>query len=151
MIVDWWVTLFSTAVRTVLAVTSLGLAAAACLATGVRPLFSALGWKRAAASADEHVPELEERWTTVAAFADRVRRHALSMVSEDSIVSPVLSGADDMARFLEIAPGCYYLLGAATEEHGVQGHHQGRFAIDDRSLALGLELSLRVIDEYLGE
>lgn len=85
------------------------------------------------------------------AFADRVRRHALSMVSEDSIVSPMLSVADDMARFLEIAPGCYYLLGAATEEHGVQGHHQGRFAIDDRSLALGLELSLRVIDEYLGE
>ena len=56
-----------------------------------------------------------------------------------------------VTRFLEIAPGCYYLLGAATEEHGIQGHHQGRFAIDDRSLALGLELSLRVIDEYLGE
>ena len=86
-----------------------------------------------------------------AAFADRVRRHARRIVSEDSIVSPMLSVADDMARFLEIAPGCYYLLGAATEEHGIQGHHQGRFAIDDRSLALGLELSLRVIDGYLGE
>lgn len=86
-----------------------------------------------------------------AAFTDRVKRHALDLVSEESIVSLVVSAGDDVARFLEIAPGCYYRLGAATEEHGLQGHHQGRFAIDDRSLALGLELSLRVIDEYLGE
>ena len=86
-----------------------------------------------------------------AAFADRVKRHALDLVSEDSIVSSVLLVGDDMARFLEIAPGCYYQLGAATEEHGLQGHHQGRFAIDDRSLALGLELSLRVIEGYLVE
>lgn len=86
-----------------------------------------------------------------AAFADRVKRHALDLVSEDSIVSSVLLVGDDMARFLEIAPGCYYQLGAATEEHGLQGHHQGRFAIDDRSLRLDLELSLRVIEGYLAE
>ncbi len=82
-------------------------------------------------------------------FTERVRRHGIALVGEDQISSLSLSAGDDMARFLEIAPGCYYLLGAADAEKGPQGHHQPRFAIDDTSLALGLELSLRVIDDYL--
>ena len=84
-------------------------------------------------------------------FAERVRRHGVALVGKDSIALSTRSAADDMARYLEIAPGCYYFLGAADADKGLQGHHQPRFAIDDSSLALGLELSLRVIEEYLAE
>ena len=85
-----------------------------------------------------------------AAFAQRVHRHALELVSEKAILEPAIPGADDMAYFLQKAPGCYFFLGAADGSKGPQAHHQSHFYIDDRCLALGLELSLRVIDEYLG-
>ena len=84
-------------------------------------------------------------------FSQRVRRHAIDLVGADSILEPVKSAADDMAFFMQRAPGCYFFLGAADPSKGPQNHHQPRFAFDDRSLALGLELSLRVIDEYLAE
>ena len=85
-----------------------------------------------------------------AAFAQRVRGHAVNVVGQDGVGAITIAGADDMAYFLQEAPGCFYFLGAADQQKGPQVHHQPRFAIDDRALALGLELSLRVIEDYLG-
>ncbi len=84
-----------------------------------------------------------------AEFAQRVRGHAASIIGEQSILEIAIAGADDMAYFLREAPGCFFFLGAADQTKGAQVHHQPRFAIDDRALALGLELSLRVIEDYL--
>ena len=69
MMIDWSFTLFSTGVRTALTVGALTLAGVALVAAGLKPLVAALGWTRAAATADEAAPQLEERWTTVASFA----------------------------------------------------------------------------------
>lgn len=99
MVLDWWLTLFSTTVRTVLTVTSLGLAAVACLAAGVRPLLAAIGWKSAAASADEHVPELEERWTTVASFA--VSEHQPTTSEGRAMLEQVTSEAVALGRLVK--------------------------------------------------
>ena len=85
-----------------------------------------------------------------AAFTRRVRRHAVELVGAESIIEPAVSASDDMAYFLQKAPGCYFFLGGAGAPAGPQNHHQPRFAFDDRCLALGLELALRVIEEYLG-
>ena len=83
------------------------------------------------------------------AFSQRVHRHAEDLVGDKSIIQVTIPASDDMASFLQKAPGCYFLLGGADAPLGPQNHHQPRFAFNDRSLALGLELSLRVIEEYL--
>lgn len=69
MAVDWWLTLFSTTVRLALSAASVALAAAALVLAGFVPLRDALRFARAASEADGEVPQLEERWTTVASFA----------------------------------------------------------------------------------
>jgi len=60
------------------------------------------------------------------------------------------TGADDMALFLEKAPGCYFLLGARNEERGIRyPHHHPRFDFDEEALGLGVEFGLRLIEAYL--
>ena len=99
MVVDWWLTLFSTSVRTVLTVASLGAMVVACLAAGVRPLMAVLGWKHAAASADDEVPELEERWSTVASFAESAHRPATD--EGRAMLEQVTSEAVALARLVK--------------------------------------------------
>jgi hypothetical protein len=118
MALDWWLTLFSTPVRTVLTVTSLGLAVVACLAAGVRPLLATLGWKRAAVSADDHVPELEERWTTVASFAvsesqptTSEGRAMLEQVTSEAIALGRLVKPQQVARPRAVRPALLALAG----------------------------------------
>ena len=86
-----------------------------------------------------------------AAFAERVKAQAAKLVGDKAIIPIAIAGADDMAYYLQKAPGCFFFLGGADAGKGPQVHHQPRFYYDDRSLALGLELSLRVIEEYLRE
>lgn len=83
------------------------------------------------------------------AFSHRVQRHAVDLVGPQSMQEYAITAADDMSRFLQRVPGCYFFLGAADAIKGPQTHHQARFVFDDRCLALGLELGLRVIEEYL--
>jgi amidohydrolase len=59
-------------------------------------------------------------------------------------------GAEDMAFFLESAPGCYFFLGSQNEEQGfVHPHHSPRFDIDEAALPIGVEIMTRVIMRYL--
>ena len=69
MSLDWWLTILDTSVRTMLTTGSLVIALGALLFFGVRPVIDALGWTRAAENVDDEIPQLEERWTTVANFA----------------------------------------------------------------------------------
>ncbi len=80
------------------------------------------------------------------AFAELVRRHAAALVGAESVRERVVSASDDMAYFLQKAPGCYYHLGGTEEAASL---HQPHFNFDDRSLALGLELNLRVVEDYM--
>jgi len=84
-------------------------------------------------------------------FTSQVLRHATNLVGEDSVWEHRITAADDMARYLQLAPGCYFWLGAADAEKGPQTLHQPNFVFDERCLALGLELAVRVIDEYLSD
>ena len=50
-------------------------------------------------------------------------------------------GADDMAYFLEAAPGAYFMLGAAPPHaERVYPHHHPKFDFDEAALPIGIEL-----------
>jgi amidohydrolase len=59
-------------------------------------------------------------------------------------------GGDDFSALQEQAPGCYFFVGAGSEESGaVWPHHHPRFRIDERALAVGtrahVEIALRAL------
>lgn len=70
MAIDWWFTIFSTGVRMILTTASLSLTAAILLYFSIKPIRESLGWTNAAENVDSEIPQLQERWTTVANFAN---------------------------------------------------------------------------------
>ena len=51
-------------------------------------------------------------------------------------------GADDFADYLVNKPGVYGLLGSQSGEETAYGHHHEKFDIDERALALGVEIEV---------
>lgn len=106
MLTDWALTLFDTRWRVLLTSASLLLSVFVLVRTGWKPIRRALGWSSAAKDVDLFVPQLEERWRTIAGFAesgrqledpmsqamlDRVRHESVAMnrlVRPERIVSP---------------------------------------------------------------
>ena len=80
-----------------------------------------------------------------AALAALVRRHAEAWVGPESVPERIVSASDDMACFLQQVPGCYYHLGGTEEAASL---HEPHFDFDDRTLALGLEINLRMVEEF---
>ncbi|MBV9325062.1 MAG: amidohydrolase [Chloroflexi bacterium] len=59
-------------------------------------------------------------------------------------------GADDMSEFLNAVPGCYFFVGAANAERGLQSpHHSPTFDFDERALDIGVQMLTSVALEYL--
>ena len=86
------------------------------------------------------------------AMADLVHRAAAATVGEDrvDIAVPITVG-DDVACFLERAPGCYFLVGAGHPERGpVPPHHSAYFDIDKAALPVGVETLVRASLVVLG-
>lgn len=60
-------------------------------------------------------------------------------------------GSEDMSRFLERVPGCYYNIGSAHPAGAdTFPHHSGRFNPDERALSLAVEVGVRVLEAALG-
>jgi amidohydrolase len=60
-------------------------------------------------------------------------------------------GAEDFAYYLERCPGSYFRLGCRNEEKGiVHPYHSSLFDIDEDVLPFGVEMFIRIIDQYLG-
>ena len=55
---------------------------------------------------------------------------------------------DDMAEFINRAPGAYFLLGAGDPVR--PPHHNARFVFDEECLPLGVEIFARAALDYLG-
>jgi amidohydrolase len=81
-----------------------------------------------------------------------VRRAAAATVGEAHIVADAMTtGSDDMAYFLNSAPGCYFLVGSQNPAKGCTApHHSARFNFDEDVLPIGVEVLLRSVLEYLG-
>lgn len=98
MTLDWSFTLFSTGVRTGMTIGSVTLAIAALIAVGVPPLLAALRISHAASNADDEVPQLEERWTTVTSFANS--EHQPTSKTGKAMLQQVTSEAVAMGRLV---------------------------------------------------
>ncbi len=71
MLIDWGVTLFDVRFRVLLTTSTLLCGLVALIGTGWRPIREALGWTTAAEQVDQRVPQMEERWLTVASIAGK--------------------------------------------------------------------------------
>ncbi len=86
-----------------------------------------------------------------AAMTERVRSLAREVVGEERVLEPnPIMGGDDMALWLEQAPGCYFFVGARDESRGInKPHHHPQFDIDEASLSLAVELLSKGVLDYL--
>jgi amidohydrolase len=57
--------------------------------------------------------------------------------------------SDDMAYFLQRAPGCYFNVGTANEARGLTAsNHHPRFDIDEDALPIGVQMLVGVVERY---
>lgn len=87
-----------------------------------------------------------------AQMAKLVEKVADRVIGRENIVSENVSVmlGDDFAEFSNRIPGVYYFIGTRSEEaNSTYEHHNPHFTIDEKSLAIGLELQAEIIFEYL--
>ncbi|WP_339912206.1 hypothetical protein, partial [Symmachiella dynata] len=94
MLIDWLFTLFSTSMRTLLTVISLSVGGVLLLAWGLRPLLARYQLGDVAREVDEAVPELEERWSTVAEYSEN--DDPLEMRGAEAMIQKVAREAADL-------------------------------------------------------
>jgi amidohydrolase len=84
-------------------------------------------------------------------MSEVVRFAADQTIGRDNILNPEpFMGSDDMARFLERVPGCYFILGVGNEEKDCNYPlHNPRFDIDETGLIIGVETMVRSAIRYL--
>jgi amidohydrolase len=92
--------------------------------------------------------------TNDAAMTAVVHKAAVASVGEQAVDSGedvMHTASDDMAYFLNAAPGCYFLVGGHNKEKGgAYPHHHPRFTIDEDALPVGVEVLTRAALEFLG-
>ena len=82
-------------------------------------------------------------------MAERMKRIAADVVGVDRVVVPDKTmGGEDMAFFLERAPGCFFCLGAGNEAYA--GIHNPRFGFNEEILLSGVETYCRAAIDLLG-
>lgn len=121
MLIDWLFTLFSTSMRTLLTVISLSAGGVFILAWGLRPLLARYQLGDVAREVDEAIPELEERWSTVAEYSENddplemrgaeamIQKVAREAADLDHVVS-----ADAVAKTDSVRHGAYILGGISA-------------------------------------
>jgi amidohydrolase len=80
-----------------------------------------------------------------------VRETAAEVVGPEHVVQPEpILASDDVALFLDHAPGCYFNVGAGDPERGLDApHHHPRFDIAEDSLAIGATVFAETALRYL--
>ncbi|MBD1845242.1 amidohydrolase [Cyanobacteria bacterium FACHB-63] len=84
------------------------------------------------------------------AVADRVRSVAETVVESPLGVVPNCQtmGGEDMSFFLQEVPGCYFFLGSANSQIGLDyPHHHPRFDFDETVLGMGVEIFVRYVEQ----
>ena len=84
-----------------------------------------------------------------AAMSSLVETVAREVVGDSFSSGDLSMASDDMAYFLQRAPGCYFGVGTANEARGLTaGNHQPRFDIDEAALPVGVEMLVGVVQHY---
>jgi amidohydrolase len=80
-------------------------------------------------------------------------RQVAERVLPDHTIDPhfCTMGSEDMAYMMERVPGCYFLIGSANAEKGLDAaHHHPRFDIDEEALPQAAALMAAAAVEFLG-
>jgi amidohydrolase len=80
-----------------------------------------------------------------------VRAAAEAVVGPENVTSGERTmGSEDAAFFLREVPGCYFFLGSANAERGLDApHHNPRFNFDEDALPLGVAVMMHALAYYL--
>ena len=86
------------------------------------------------------------------AMAERVEAVARRVVGPQNVGDSMRTmGADDMSLFLNAVPGCYFFVGSANRERGLDSpHHSPTFDFDERALDIGVQMLSSVALDFLG-
>lgn len=108
------------------------------------------------ASAHNATTELEITLMTPAVINDAevtdvVRTVAEAVVGPENVFSGERTmGSEDAAFFTREVPGCYFFLGSANAERGLDApHHNPRFDFDEDALPLGVAILMQALAHYL--
>lgn len=84
-------------------------------------------------------------------MAELVRGVAAEVVGAENVLhGPRTMGGEDFSEFTFHAPSCFFWVGSRDAASGkVWGNHHPRFDIDERSLAIGVEVMVRATLRYL--
>lgn len=85
------------------------------------------------------------------AMTDLLVGAAGRVVGPDHVIDmPPAMASEDMAFYLQRVPGCYFFVGAGSDDAGMNApHHNPHFAIDERSLGTGLKTLCLAAVDYL--
>ena len=100
--------------------------------------------------------EVEIRPMTLAvsndpALAERIGRIAADVVGEENVKRDERSmGSEDMSYLMQDVPGCYFFVGSANAERGLDyPHHNPRFDVDEGALVTGAEILARAAASFV--
>jgi len=86
-----------------------------------------------------------------AGVAEVVRTAGEAAVGPENVSSGERTmGSEDAAFFMREVPGCYFFLGSANAERGLDApHHNPRFDFDEDALPLGVAVFMHALAHYL--
>ena len=90
--------------------------------------------------------------TNDAAIAAKVQETTRRVLPESNLSTGafVTMGSEDMGFMLEKVPGCYFLIGSANHERGLNyGHHHPKFDFDEEALKHGATLMASAVADLL--
>lgn len=76
---------------------------------------------------------------------------AKGVVGEENVTTDERTmGSEDAAFFMQETPGCYFFLGSANPERGLDApHHNPHFDFDEDALPIGVAILMRAMAHYL--
>ncbi len=86
-------------------------------------------------------------------IAERIESLAQELVGADAVIRhSATMGGEDMSFFLREVPGCFFFIGSANPEKGLNHpHHNPRFDFDEDALGIGIEMLTRSVESFLAE
>jgi len=103
------------------------------------------------ASADLHMERLTPAVVNDPEVVEVVRQGAEAVLGEENVLSGERTmGSEDAAYFTEQIPGCYFFIGSANAERGLDAsHHNPHFDFDEDALPIGVAVMTTSILHYL--
>ena len=83
--------------------------------------------------------------------SQRVRAVAQRLLPDTPVVTDYATmGSEDMAFMMQDVPGCFFFVGSANPQHGLDApHHHPRFDIDEQALTRGAALMAAAAADFL--